>query len=276
MSFENLIQNSLDYFPCRYGKSKLLFRGPKRRPVGDYAAFLGGAETYGRFVEMPFSTLVEHETGLKSINLGCVNVGIDAYSTDRTLIEICQGAKLTVIQAMGAQNMSNRYYAVHPRRNDRFLHASSQLKAIYGDVDFTDFNFTRHLMTSLSELSPEKFEIVEQELKQAWVGRMQGLIDRIGGKVVLLWLSDHAPGDPAKKSNLNDEPMFIDRAMITALSSVTTSVVEIVATRGEIVQGRDEMVFSDLEEPAADEMLGPVVHRRVAEAVSKVIKKIVL
>jgi len=142
---------------------------------------------------MPLSALVEHATGLKSVNLGCVNVGIDAYSTDRTLMDICKGAKLTVIQAMGAQNMSNRYYAVHPRRNDRFLHASSQLKVIFGDVDYTDFNFTRHLLTSLSETSPEKFQIVEQELKQAWVGRMQGLISRIGGHVVLLGLVDHAP-----------------------------------------------------------------------------------
>ena len=37
----------LDYLPCRYGTSKLMFRGPRRRLEAPYIAFLGGPETYG-------------------------------------------------------------------------------------------------------------------------------------------------------------------------------------------------------------------------------------
>ncbi len=36
---------------------------------------------------------------------------------------------------MGAQNLSNRFYAVHPRRNDRFLRASTLMKTIFREVD---------------------------------------------------------------------------------------------------------------------------------------------
>ncbi len=58
---------------------------------------------------------------------------------------------MTVIQVMGAHNMSNRFYAVHPRRNDRFLRASlGCCKTIYPEVDFTEFNFTRHMLTALA------------------------------------------------------------------------------------------------------------------------------
>ena len=39
-------------------------------------------------------------------------------------------ARLTVLQVTGAQNMSNRFYSVHPRRNDRFLKASPLLRAM--------------------------------------------------------------------------------------------------------------------------------------------------
>ena len=270
MTYESLGPEALDYFPCRYGSSKLLFRGPRRRLSGDYVAFLGGIETYGKFVELPFPTMIEHDTGLKSVNLGCANVGVDAYLGDKSLVDICAKAKATVIQVMGAQNMSNRFYAVHSRRNDRFLRASSLLKTIYGEIDFTEFSFTRHLLASLAHAAPAKFAMVENELKEAWVARMDTLLDQIHGKVILLWLADHAPGE----GPIETEPMFIDRSMIDRLSGKVSSVVEIIATQEERNEGLDEMVYGALERPAAEEMLGPVVHHRAAELIGNDLKKL--
>ena len=43
------------------------------------------------------------------------------FVNEPTVIDICSKALVTVVQLMGAQNTSNRFYAVHPRRNDRFL-----------------------------------------------------------------------------------------------------------------------------------------------------------
>jgi hypothetical protein len=270
----NLGQPALDYFPCRYGASRLLFRGPRRRLQGDYIAFLGGAETYGKFIETPFPALIEHEIGVRSVNLGCVNAGVDVYGSDRTLIDICGKARVTVIQIVGAQNMSNRFYAVHPRRNDRFLRASSSLQKIYDDVDFTDFNFVRHMLQALAERSPDRFALVREELKEAWVGRMHGLIRQIDGEVVLLWLADHPPptGDEGLKDN---DPLFVDRAMIHSLSGVVSHIAEVVANPAEIADGLDEMVFSDLERPAAAAMTGPVVHRRAASCLAPVLAGLV-
>ena len=57
MTYENLGQSALDYFPCRYGKSKLLFRGPRKRMAGEFLAMIGGTETYGKFIEKPFPAL---------------------------------------------------------------------------------------------------------------------------------------------------------------------------------------------------------------------------
>jgi len=271
MTYATLGQPALDYFPCRYGSSKLLFRGPRRRLQGDYVAFLGGIETYGKFNETPFSAMIEHETGVKSVNLGCVNAGVDAFLTDKSLLDICNKAKVTVIQMMGAQNMSNRFYAVHSRRNDRFLRASNLLKTIYREIDFTEFSFTRHMLTTLVQTSPEKFEMVQQELKEAWVARMQSLISSIDGMVVLLWLADHAPGDKGTGGMDDTDPLFIDRAMIDALSEDVAGVVEVVAERREIEDGLDEMIYGAMERHAAEEMLGPVVHRRVCDDLVKVL-----
>ena len=58
MAYEFAGDSALDYFPCRYGQSKLLFRGPRRRFDGPYAAAIGGTETYGKFVADPYPALV--------------------------------------------------------------------------------------------------------------------------------------------------------------------------------------------------------------------------
>ena len=70
MTFPVAAHGALDYFPCRYGRSRVLFRGPKRPLDGPYVAFLGGTETYGRFIETPFPALVEPALGQACINFG--------------------------------------------------------------------------------------------------------------------------------------------------------------------------------------------------------------
>lgn len=268
MAYENLGGTALDYFPCRYGKSKLMFRGPKHKLEGLYTAVLGGTETYGKFIEQPYPALIEEATGVPTVNFGCVNAGIDVFSQDQTVIDACNRAAVTVIQLMGAQNMSNRFYAVHPRRNDRFLRASNLLRTIFREVDFTEVNFTRHLLQKLQNASAEKFSMVEAELKEAWLARMKTLIAKIDGKVHLLWLSDHTPDEAGRDGLEFHDPHFVDRAMIDELAPLVSGVTEVIVDPAEIAEGFDEMVFSEIETAAAREMLGPVAHRKTAEALA--------
>lgn len=264
MAYQNSGDGALNYMPCRYGKSKLLFRGPKKSLSDDYIAFIGGTETYGKYVEMPFAELTAAHSDVETVNLGCVNAGLDVFLGDETVMDVCKNAKATVLQISGAQNMSNRFYAVHPRRNDRFLHASTLLRTIYRDVDFTDFNFTRHLMQTLHEHSEEKFAMVRQELKDAWVARMRTMAKKVPGPVILLWLSDHSPDDEEAVNGLDSDPLFVDRDMIEEIRPLVQGVVEVVASCDDIQSGFEQMVFPDLDAPAAREMLGPVVHAKAA------------
>ncbi|SFK14629.1 DUF6473 family protein [Celeribacter neptunius] len=264
MAYQNMGEGSLNYLPCRYGKSKLLFRGPQKELDAPYIAFLGGTETYGKYVEVPFPDLVEAGLGMETINLGCVNAGVDVYLNDETVLDICNKAKTTVLQISGAQNMSNRFYAVHPRRNDRFLRASTLLRTIYREIDFTDFNFTRHLLQTLQSTSDEKFVMVRQELRDAWVARMRTMAGKLHGDVVLLWLSDHSPDDEEACNAIATDPLFVNRDMIDEIRPLVKAVVEVVPTRQDIEQGYKLMVYSDLDAPAAREMLGPIAHSQAA------------
>ncbi len=270
MTFAFPGEMSLDYLPCRYGRSNLLMRGPRRDLSAPYAAVLGGGETYGKFVARPFPALAEAALGAPVVNLGVLNSGPDAWSQDPALIDIAARARVTVVQVTGAQNLTNRFYAVHPRRNDRFLRASPLLASIFREVDFTEFHFTRHLLQSLHQTSPQKFALLADELRAAWVARMRALLPRLGRKVVLLWMADHAPdatGDaPA------DEPMLVNRPMIEALRPAVADVVEVVYSPEARAQGLDGMVYPALAEAAARAMPGPVQHAEVAEALRPVLR----
>ena len=272
MVYQNLGRGALDYYPCRYGKSKLLLRGPKRKLDGPYVAVLGGTETYGKFVARPFPQQIEEMLDHRVVNFGCVNAGIDVFVNDRTILEAASKAAVTVVQLTGAQNLSNRFYAVHPRRNDRFLRASNLLKTIYRDVDFTEFSFTRHLLTSLHRVSPDRFAMVEQELKEAWVARMKTLISKIDGKIVLLWMADHAPAGSESSSIQGSDPLFVGGEMINELRPFVTGVAEVHVTQAEIEAGREGMVYSELEEPAARAMLGTVAHARAADSLEAALR----
>ncbi len=273
MTYEGLGTRALDYFPCRYGASKLLFRGPRRDLSTAYCAFVGGTETYGKFLASPYPSIIEREIGMPCVNLGFPNAGIDVFLHDPFVPVAAAGAQISVVQVMGAQNMSNRFYTVHPRRNDRFVRASQMMQAVYGDVDFTEFHFTKHLIRSLMALSADRFSCVRRELQQAWQARMELLLSKLGGKIILLWFARHSPDEDGFSTT--SDPMFVTRKMIENLRPHVTDIVEVVASPAAQAQGTRGMIFAQMEAPAAGHIMGPAAHREAADAVSRSINRLI-
>jgi hypothetical protein len=265
---------ALEYYPCRYGTSRLLFRGPRKLLDGAYVAFLGSTETYGRFVEAPFPALLEERLSVSCANFGLVNAGVDLYLNDPAVTALAAAAEAKVVQVMGAQNLSNRFYAVHPRRNDRFLRASERLQDLYPEVDFTEFHFVRHMLGRLSEISAERFAAVAEELRQAWVARMKHLLTQIRGPVVLLWFAE-APVPEAGAGPGARDPLFVTRAMIEALRPRVAAMVEVAASPRATALGTQGMVFSDFEACVAEALLGPAAHQEAAQALEDVLMPMV-
>ncbi|MFW2544377.1 DUF6473 family protein [Primorskyibacter sp. 2E107] len=261
---------TLEYYPCKYGSSRVMFRGPKAEMSGDYIAFLGGLETYGRFIAQPFPDLLERLLAVECVNFGVANAGVDFYLNDPAVLGLAGGAAVKVLQVMGAQNMSNRFYMVHPRRNDRFLRASDRLEDLFPEVDFTEFHFNRHMLARLREVSEDRYAVVADELRTAWVGRMKHVLTILRGKVVLLWFSDHAV--PEKIGGIDaGDPLFVTRNMIETLRPRVSSVVEVVCSEEATMQGTLGMVFNDFEACAAAEQMGPMAHAEAADALAEVI-----
>lgn len=276
MKHENIDGAGLTYAPCRYGMSRILFRGPKRRLDSPYVAFVGGTETFGKYIDRPFPSLIERDIKRTCVNFGTVNGGVDSFVNDPTIMQACHDAELTVVQIMGANFLSNRFYSVHPRRNDRFLRASTVLQAIYNDVDFSDFTFTRHLLGELLNISAERFDIVVSELREAWVARMKNMLGQIGSKVVLLWFSRHELSDEhwnAGENPLQVDPLFITKAMIEQLRPLVLDVVEVNPSTVALQQGSKGMYFSSMQAKAASEMMGVASHAEASHLLVPVIKR---
>ncbi len=274
MTYDALGPGALDYLPCRYGTSKLLFRGPRRDLSRPYLSFIGGTETYGKFIESPFPSLVEKNMGRVCVNFGFPNAGIDAFAHDPFVVNAATKGDVTVIQVLGAQNMTNRFYAVHPRRNDRFVSASTLLSTIYREVDFADFHFNKHMLSRLLLVSPGRFAAVRGELQQAWLARMRLMLSQIQGKKILLWCADHAPAneDDSDVTALGADPLFISRKMMDEIAAHVTKVVEVVASPQAMEAGTEGMVFSQMEAMAAAEIMGPIAHAEIATALTKAIE----
>ncbi|WP_050525640.1 DUF6473 family protein [Pseudorhodobacter aquimaris] len=258
----------LDYQTCRYGTSKLSFRGPKHNLVRPYFVTIGGTETYGKFVKDPFPDLVAAQTGMPVVNLGCMNAGPDVFLKDPEALDIASGADLTIVQVVGAANLTNPFYAVHPRRNDRFLRANPSLQNMYRDVDFTEFHFTRHMLQTLFQVSPHRFVAVAAQLQAVWVERMSLLLQSIKGKTLLLWMADHAPSTARADANPYSDPVLVHTGMIDQLRQHASAYMEVVTSEAANHEGIDDMVFSPLERHAAEGVPGPLAHREVADALN--------
>lgn len=269
MAYAKHGESLIDYHPYAFGASRLLFRGPRCAPDAACVAFIGGTETYGRFLETPYPAMVGEQTGLSVLNFGCVNAGLDVYLGEAAVLDACRRARATVIQIIGAQNLTNRYYSVHPRRNDRFVRASGALTALYPEVDFTEFNFTRHLLSALQSVSQPRFGQVRAELQRVWSEKMARLLGRIGNRVVLFWFAARMPARMSLAGGLGPDPLFVTPEMLEALRPGVIDIIELAPERGIIDRGIHGMLFSDLEQPAAQGQLGHLAHEEAAHLLSE-------
>lgn len=257
--------SALDYQPCRYGQSRLLFRGPKKRFDTKYIAVLGGSRTYGKFVVAPYADLLEDALRMRVVNFGCRNAGLDAFVNDQSLISICLRAELVIVEIQGITDLSNRFYTVHPRRNDRFVQASLMMERQFPQADFTRFNFTCHMLKSLQYQWPEQVSPLLSDLRETWISRMERLLKLLQGRVVLLWMGNDPPATKPVGFGAH-------RDMIDAITPYAIDYVEVIF--GSEVQslGTEGMHFLPHEAEMAKAFPGPTAHRQVAAALEAVLR----
>ncbi len=271
MSYAQTGADALEYNTWRHGASRLVFRGPRMRFDGAFNLALGGSATFGRFIERPWPGLVDGATGVPMANLGAQHAGIEAMLRDPEIQALMGRAQAVVIQITGAHLVSNAYFRVHPRRNDRFVTATPALAALFPEVDFTDFSFTRHLLGTLRGIDARRYGHVVSELRTCWLSGMQALIGRASGPCIALWLAEAPPPEDSPAPALGRDPLFVTRAMVDALAPHLAEVIEVTGSTRLPAEG---MVFAPIQAAAAAELPGPALHAQAAGAVADRLRRL--
>jgi Domain of unknown function (DUF6473) len=260
---------ALDYFPCRYGASKAVFRGPARDLTVPYVAVLGGSASFGKYVARPYADLVEQDIGQPVVNLAALNAGPDFYLSDPDALDVAARASVAVVQVTGAEALSNPFYTVHSRRNDRFLAATPALRALFPQVDFTDIHFIRHLVQVLARADALRFAQLREGLRECWLQRMRQLLARLPERRVLLWLAD-----TGRRGDAEGDPLSIDDALIDALRPEVTTVVIASPSPQARAMAEFDKTFPETEATQAACLPGAAVHAEVADALAPVLRRL--
>jgi len=112
--------------------------------------------------------------------------GIDFHLSDPSLQEAALAAQAFALVLPPLGNLTNRFYTVHPRRNDRFVAARPPLRALYPEVEFGPLAFTGHALGTLAMTCPERFVEVQRELTDVWMQRMQEFLAHLPRTGVLM------------------------------------------------------------------------------------------
>jgi hypothetical protein len=262
---------ALDYFPCRYGASRALFRGPERDLSGAYIVALGGSPTFGKYVARPYPALVEQAVGQPVANLGGLNAGPDFYLSDPAALRVVSRARVAIIQVTSADGLSNPFYTVHARRNDRFLAATPALRALYPEVDFAEIHFTRHLLTVLARTDVARFAQICADLQENWLRRMRQLLAHLPQRRVLLWLANAPPPQQWVGLDPDPGPLLVTAGMLAALGPEASALVEAVPSPVAQAAGPAHMHVPQTEAEQARHLPGPAAHHEVAALLGPVI-----
>lgn len=261
---QGIDHGGLDYFPAEYGTGRCLFRGPQRPITEQSIVAVGGTQTFGKFIAEPWPERLERSLGRPVVNVGSVNGGVDMYLNAAGLAQRIGVAQAVVVELFGTAHLTNRFYSVHPLRNDRVLKAHPALRRLYPEVDFAEFAFIRHLLSHLQQLDPNRFQEVVRTLQATWLDRMQQLIAVVGLPIIGLWLADDLP--PREGHRIGTDPLFVTESLLQKLRPHLSGLVAV--TPGAEARSADKpgRIFGPLDQIAAETVFPAAIHQQTAHA----------
>ncbi|MEM7178088.1 MAG: DUF6473 family protein, partial [Pseudomonadota bacterium] len=266
-----------DYDPYPFGRRQQFFRGPVPDLRNPYIVCLGATHTFGRFTSAPFPSLIARGLGRSVVNFGIDGAGPGLFLADAEMIHVASGADLCIVEVMSARAISNRMFTVHQNRNERLVEVSDLLKGLYPDVEISAFQRVKGMLRALERKDPDRFRLVHNEMRNAWIARMQALLNEIECPKILLWFAGHAPPDMSGvvvENGGGPHPAFVDGAMLDAVEGNHDLYVESASRRGlpqDLTRGGEPILFRPAGKPIArnTELPSPEMHAEAAALLTK-------
>jgi hypothetical protein len=205
----------------------LMIRGPKPRNIddGEFFSCIGAAQTFGRFCEMPYPTLLQKKLGLNVLNFGRGGAGPSFFSEDKTILfDYINKGKLAIIQVMSGRSESNSEF--HSNGLGFYTRVSD------GSWIGCDDAF-REL---LQRKDDGYLKQIVAEVRFNWVQSYKKLLKRITVPKILFWFSTRNPHYSEEyetiESLFGKFPQLVNASMISELKVFCNDYVECVTSRG--------------------------------------------
>jgi hypothetical protein len=205
----------------------LLIRGPRPQNLndGEYFVCIGAAQTFGRFCEKPYPTLLRESLQLEVLNLARGGAGPSFFSEDNSvLLDYMNRAKFAVIQVMSGRSESNSEF--HSNGLGFYTRVS--------DGSWIDCDEAFRELMQKNDMNRLKRIVAETRLN--WIESYERLFGSITVPKVLLWFSTRKPhydeGYDTIESLFGAFPQMVNASMVAHLKGICDHYVEVVTSRG--------------------------------------------
>jgi hypothetical protein len=202
------------------------FRGPPADTSKPYLAFLGSAQTFGRFCERPFPSLLGSRLKLGVLNLSVGGAGPRHFQAPAYL-DLVNGAEAVIVQILSGRSASNSLFD-----NSRWGNHEGQRRLDGATMRSEDF-FRKFAETA----SPEEITKVVQETRHDYTQAFAHLLQEITAPKILFWFSTKPPSDVDDCSDMpaslfRGNPQLVNRRMLNELTAYADAFVECVSASG--------------------------------------------
>lgn len=204
---------------------RLWVRGPKP-PLerGSYFVCVGAAQTFGRFCERPYSTILSEDLELPVLNLSAAGAGPLYFLRRPQIYQYINRARLAIVQVMSGRSEQNSRF---DSPGTGFLTRRSDGKKIAAEPAY------RELLETNSE---EVVREVIAETRANWLAHFRDLLGKIQIPTVLFWFSRRPPAYSEDYSDVRklfgSYPQLVNAPMVAQLRPHVDDYVECVTSRG--------------------------------------------
>jgi hypothetical protein len=239
------------------------FRGPLDRGP-DAIAWLGAAQTFGRYVADPFPAIVGNRLALGTMNLGGAGTTPEYFLRQPILLDEVNRCPVAVIQVMSARGIDNSL----------FRSTEGRVDGVRSDTGMPTESL--HLINDLlaQGKSNEAHRLV-RETQNAWVQKMGMLFEAVRCRTILLYISFR---EPPPEFIVNDEmvkkgfPQLISLKMVRDITPLADQFVSVVSRAGipQVIRDEDGKIARTNEYYPSPEM-----HRLAADELTPVVKRLI-
>lgn len=211
----------------RQTNTGLLLRGPKPQSIEECSYFvcIGAAQTFGRFCEKPYPTLLQEKLDIPTINMGRGGAGPSFFSKDNDkLLKYVNNARFAIIQVMSGRSESNSLF--HSRGLGFYTRIS----------DGTSIGCDDAFKELLKEKNKDYIKKIVAETRQNWVNNNKELLEKIKIPKILFWFSVRKPHYREKYPNINtlfgEFPQLVNSDMIRQIRNYCDKYVACISRRG--------------------------------------------